>query len=209
LPDWYIKEYGYQPNINIGTAGHVDHGKTTLVEAITGVWTSAHSEELRRGITIKVGYADAAFYKCSECPSPVRYSTNPTCPNCGKQGELSRVVSFVDSPGHESLMANMLSGSALIDGAMLLVAANEKVPQPQTKEHLLALQTLGIKQVVIVQNKVDLISYEQAMENYSDIVKFVKGTSAAKAPIIPISAQSKLNIDALIGAIEESIPTPE
>jgi translation initiation factor 2 subunit 3 len=92
---------------------------------------------------------------------------------------------------------------------MLLVAANEKVPQPQTKEHLLALQTLGIKQVVIVQNKVDLISYEQAMENYSDIVKFVKGTSAAKVPIIPISAQSKLNIDALIGAIESSILTPD
>jgi translation initiation factor 2 subunit 3 len=106
-------------------------------------------------------------------------------------------------------MANMLSGSALIDGAMLLVAANEKVPQPQTKEHLLALQTLGIKQVVIVQNKVDLISYAEAMENYSEIVKFVKGTNTAKAPIIPISAQSKLNIDALIGTIESSIPTPQ
>jgi translation initiation factor 2 subunit 3 len=61
LPDWYVKEYGYQPNVNIGTAGHVDHGKTTLVEAITGVWTSGHSEELRRGITIKVGYATRRF----------------------------------------------------------------------------------------------------------------------------------------------------
>ncbi len=209
LPDWYIKKYGHQPCVNIGTSGHVDHGKTTLIQALTGVWTSAHSEELKRGITIRVGYADTAFYKCKSCEVPLGYSVTPKCNNCGKESELSRVVSFVDSPGHESLMANMLSGSALIDGAMLVIAANEKVPQPQTKEHLLALQTLGIKQIVLVQNKVDLVSYEEAMENYSDIVKFVKGTNAAKSPIIPISAQSKLNIDALIGAIESTIPTPE
>ncbi len=209
LPDWYVKKYGYQPCVNIGTAGHVDHGKTTLIQALTGVWTSAHSEELKRGITIRVGYADAAFYKCKNCESPLGYSVTSKCNNCGKESELLRVVSFVDSPGHESLMANMLSGSALIDGAMLIVAANEKVPQPQTKEHLLALQTLGIKQIVLVQNKVDLVSYEDALSNYSDIVKFVKGTTAAKAPIIPISAQSKLNIDALIGAIESTIPTPQ
>ena len=76
--------------------------------------------------------------------------------------ELSRVVSFVDSPGHESLMANMLSGSALMDGALLLIAANEKVPRSQTKEHLLALQTLGIQQIVVVQNKVDLLLQRSA-----------------------------------------------
>ena len=208
LPDWYIKEYGYQPNINIGTAGHVDHGKTTLVEAITGVWTSAHSEELRRGITIKVGYADAAFYKCTECPPPVCYSTSPKCPSCGKDGELLRVVSFVDSPGHESLMANMLSGSALMDGAILVVAANERVPQPQTREHLLALQVLGIQQIVVVQNKADLADYNAASENYEQIKEFVKGSVAQNAPIIPISAQHKLNIDSLIEAIENSIKTP-
>jgi translation initiation factor 2 subunit 3 len=208
LPDWYIREYGYQPNINIGTAGHVDHGKTTLVEAITGVWTSGHSEELRRGITIKVGYADAAFYKCSQCPIPEGYSSTPQCANCGKESELQRVVSFVDSPGHESLMANMLSGGALMDGAILVVAANEKVPQPQTREHLLALQVLGIKQIVIVQNKVDLIETDKAMENYNQINEFVKGSVASEAPIIPISAQHKLNIDALIGAIESTIKTP-
>jgi translation initiation factor 2 subunit 3 len=208
LPEWYIREYGYQPNINIGTAGHVDHGKTTLVEAITGVWTSGHSEELRRGITIKVGYADAAFYKCSQCPMPEGYSSTPQCANCGKESELQRVVSFVDSPGHESLMANMLSGGALMDGAILVVAANEKVPQPQTREHLLALQVLGIKQIVIVQNKVDLTETDKAMENYNQINEFVKGSVASEAPIIPISAQHKLNIDALIGAIESTIKTP-
>jgi translation initiation factor 2 subunit 3 len=203
-----VKEYGYQPNVNIGTAGHVDHGKTTLVEAITGVWTSGHSEELRRGITIKVGYADAAFYKCPQCQSPLGYSTTPSCSNCGGKSELQRVVSFVDSPGHESLMANMLSGGALMDGAILVVAANEKVPQPQTREHLLALQVLGITQIVIVQNKVDLADSEKAIENYSQINEFVKGSVASNAPIIPISAQHKLNIDALIEAIETSIKTP-
>jgi translation initiation factor 2 subunit 3 len=209
LPEWYIKKYGYQPCVNIGTAGHVDHGKTTLIQALTGQWTSVHSQELKRGITIRVGYSDAAFYKCKNCESPLGYSTTPKCPNCGKESELSRVVSFVDSPGHESLMANMLSGAALMDGAMLLIAANQKVPQPQTKEHLLALQILGIQQIVIVQNKVDLISYKEAMANYADITKFVKGTKAAKSPIIPLSAQARLNIDSLIGAIEETIPTPK
>ena len=209
LPEWYVKQYGYQPCVNIGTAGHVDHGKTTLVESITGVWTSGHSEELRRGITIKVGYADAAFYKCKNCPPPICYSTQPECKNCGQKSEFERVVSFVDSPGHESLMANMLSGAALMDGAILVTAANEKVPQPQTREHLLALETLGIKQIVLVQNKVDLVSYEETIENYKQIKNFVKGSVADAAPIIPVSAQHKLNIDALIEAIQINIKTPE
>jgi translation initiation factor 2 subunit 3 len=208
LPDWYIKEYGYQPSVNIGTSGHVDHGKTTLVEAITGVWTSAHSEELRRGITIKVGYADAAFYKCSGCEPPQCYGTQPTCEGCGGKAELLRVVSFVDSPGHESLMANMLSGSALMDGAILVMAANEKVPQPQTREHLLALSVLGIQQLVLVQNKADLATVEEAMDNYNQIKDFVKGSIAEKAPIVPVSAQHRLNIDALIEAMENNIKTP-
>ena len=208
LPEWYVKEYGYQPCVNIGTSGHVDHGKTTLVEAITGVWTSAHSEELRRGITIKIGYADAAFYKCPHCPAPICYSTQPKCANCGENGELLRVVSFVDSPGHESLMANMLSGAALMDGAILVIAANEKVPQPQTREHLLALSVLGIQQIVLVQNKADLSEYNEALDNYKQIKDFVKGSIAEKAPVIPVSAQHKLNIDALIEAIEMTIKTP-
>lgn len=209
LPEWYIQKYGFQPCINIGTSGHVDHGKTTLIEAITGIWTSGHSEELRRGITIKVGYADAAFYKCPNCEPPSNYSVQPTCKLCNSDAQLSRVVSFVDSPGHESLMANMLSGGALMDGSILVIAANEKVPQPQTREHLLALQVLGIKNIVIVQNKVDLTEKENAIENYNQIKEFVSGSVAENAPIIPISAQHKINIDVLIENIEKSIPTPE
>jgi translation initiation factor 2 subunit 3 len=209
LPEWYIEKYGYQPCVNIGTAGHVDHGKTTLVQALTGQWTSVHSQELKRGITIRVGYSDAAFYKCPSCEDPLGYSTVPRCNNCGSESELTRVVSFVDSPGHESLMANMLSGSALMDGALLLVAANEKVPRPQTKEHMLALQTLGIRQIVVVQNKVDLISYEDALACYADIAEFVGGLDAADLPVIPVSAQSNLNVDALIATIESTIKTPD
>ena len=209
LPEWYVKKYGYQPCVNVGTAGHVDHGKTTLIQALTGSWTSVHSQELKRGITIRVGYSDAAFYKCGSCEEPLGYSTVPKCNSCEGESELTRVVSFVDSPGHESLMANMMSGSALMDGALLLVAANEKVPKPQTKEHLLALQTLNIQQIVMVQNKVDLLSYQEALGNYRGISKFVEGTHAAGAPVVPISAQSGLNIDALIGSIESTIKTPE
>lgn len=209
LPEWYTSKYGYQPCVNIGTAGHVDHGKTTMIQALTGSWTSVHSQELKRGITIRIGYSDVAFYKCGSCEDPLGNSTRPICPNCGGPSELSRVVSFVDSPGHESLMANMLSGSALMDGALLLVAANEKVPRPQTKEHLLALETLKITQIVILQNKVDLVGYDDAMANYTDIAGFVRGTYAESAPVVPISAQSGLNVDALIGAIESTITTPQ
>jgi translation initiation factor 2 subunit 3 len=197
-----------QPVVNIGTSGHVDHGKTTMTEAITGIWTSAHSEELRRGITIKVGYADTAFYKCEGVPSPACFQTSPVCEKSGEKANLLRVVSFVDCPGHESLMANMLSGAAVMDGSILVIAANEKVPQPQTREHLLALQMLGMKHIVIAQNKVDLVTDAEARQNYAAIKNFVRGSVAENAPIIPISAQHKLNIDALIEAIEQNIPTP-
>ena len=100
-----------------------------------------------------------------------------------------RKVSFVDAPGHETLMATMLSGTSIMDGAILLIAANEKCPQPQTEEHIMALNIMGIKNIVIVQNKIDLVSEEQAIKNYKEIKAFVKGTIAEKSPIIPVSAQ--------------------
>ncbi len=197
-----------QPEVNIGLVGHVDHGKTTLTQALTGEWTDRHSEELKRGISIKLGYADAAFYRCDACPPPSGFSVTPTCPGCGGEAKFLRAVSFVDAPGHETLMATMLSGAALMDGALLLVAANEPVPQPQTREHLYALDIIGVHKVVVVQNKIDLLSSEKAMENYQQIREFLTGSPVATAPVIPISANHKVNIDALIGAIEETVPTP-
>lgn len=197
-----------QPEVNIGTIGHVDHGKTTLVQALTGVWASRHSEELRRGITIKLGYADTAIYKCPSCPPPQCYSTEPKCKGCSSEGEFIRAVSFVDAPGHEALMATMLSGAALMDGAMLVVAADEPCPQPQTREHLAAIEIVGVKNLVIVQNKIDLVDEKRAVESYGEITSFVKGSIAETAPVIPISAQHGANMDVLIQALEEHVPTP-
>ena len=196
------------PEINIGMIGHVDHGKTTLTQRLTGKWTDEHSEEMKRGISIKLGYADAAFYKCLNCEEPEGFSTNDTCPKCGGKASLLRTVSFVDAPGHETLMAIMLSSAAIMDGAVLVIAANEPCPQPQTREHLTALDIAGIKNIVIIQNKIDLVSEEDALNHYEQIKKFVKGTCAENAPIIPVSAHHDININILIQAIEEFIPTP-
>ncbi len=197
-----------QPEVNIGMVGHVDHGKTTLTQALTGKWTDEHSEELKRGISIKLGYADTSFYKCPNCPEPLCYSTKPICPHCGNETELLRKVSFVDAPGHETLMAVVISGAAIMDGALLLIAANEPCPQPQTEEHLMALDIVGAKNIVIVQNKIDLVNEEEARKNYEQILEFIEGTCAENSPIIPISAHHEVNLDTLIMAIEEYIPTP-
>ena len=204
-----LKKLPKQPEVNIGTIGHVDHGKTTLVQALTGVWASRHSEELRRGITIKLGYADAPIYKCPNCPAPQCYSTEPKCKGCSSQGEFVRAVSFVDAPGHEALMATMLSGAAVMDGAILVVAADETCPQPQTREHLAAIEIVNVKNLIIVQNKIDLADEKRAIQSYEEIRSFVKGSIAENAPIIPVSAQHGANIDVLIQALEERIPTPQ
>jgi len=198
-----------QAEVNIGLVGHVDHGKTTLTRALSGVWTDKHSEELRRGITIRLGYADIEFRKCEPCEGIEAYTTEKSCPKCGGESKLLRKVSFVDAPGHETLMATMLSGAAIMDGAILVIAANENCPQPQTREHLMALNIVGIKNIVIAQNKIELVSKEKAIENYNQIKNFIRGTVAENAPIIPISAQHRVNIDYLIKSIEDVIKTPK
>ena len=198
-----------QPEVNIGTIGHVDHGKTTLVQALTGTWASRHSEELKRGITIKLGYADMPIYKCPKCPSPKDYTIKPTCENCKSKTGFIRGISFVDAPGHEALMATMLSGAAIMDGAIIVIAADESCPQPQTREHLAAAEVSGIKNIIIVQNKIDIVDGNRARKSYEEIKTFVKGTVAENAPIIPLSAQRSINIDVLLEAIQEIIPTPK
>jgi len=182
------------PTLNVGMVGHIDHGKTTLLWKLTGKWSDTHSEELKRGITIKLGYADCIIRKSKE-----GYNL--------KEGEPVKYITFVDAPGHEMLMATMLSGAALIDAAILVIAANEGI-KPQTKEHLLALESKNLKNIIIVQNKIDLVSKEKAIESYQKIKEFVKGTIAENSPIIPVSAQQEINIDKILEALSK-IESPE
>jgi translation initiation factor 2 subunit 3 len=183
------------PELNVGVVGHIDHGKTTLLSRLTGKFADTHSEELKRGITIKLGYADIIISKDGKT-----FTTE-------KKGTPERYISFIDAPGHEMLMATMLSGAAIIDAAILVVAANEGI-KPQTKEHFMALQAKKIKNIIIVQNKIDLVSQEQALKNYKEIKEFVKDSIAENSPIIPISAQQGINIDKILEELTK-IKIPE
>merc|ERR1712194_194391 len=184
---------------------------------ISSVQTVRFKSELERNITIKLGYANAKIYRCThpECYRPGSYASygsstedTPPCKHCNTPMELLRHVSFVDCPGHDILMATMLNGAAVMDAALLLVAGNEPCPQPQTSEHLAAVEIMQLKQIIILQNKIDLVKEEQAIAQQQDIKRFVEGTVAESAPIIPISAQLKYNLDVVAEYICNKIPVP-
>lgn len=218
-----------QATINIGTIGHVSHGKTTVVRAISGVDTIRFTDEMKNNITMKLGYANAKIFKCPKCPEPQCYKSfgseksdlvlcdnPPTGINdaekktCGEKLELLRHISFVDCPGHDNLMAIMLTGAAVMDAALLLVAGNIPCPQPQTSEHFTAVEIMNLDRIIILQNKIDLIfSYEgEATKNYNQIKEFIRGTRVENSPIVPISAQFKYNIDVVLQYLVNFIPVP-
>lgn len=214
MTDFFIKD---QATINIGTIGHVAHGKSTLVKAITGIQTVRFKNELERNITIKLGYANSKIFKCtnSNCPKPGCYragnsdcKTPPFCDQCHYDMILVKHISFIDCPGHEILMATMLTGASIMDSALLVIASNETCPQPQTSEHLAAIEIMKMKNLIILQNKVDLVTKKKAKINYFQILKFIEKTDFETKSIIPISAQRKCNIDILIQTIVENIPDP-
>ncbi|POW03825.1 hypothetical protein PSHT_11479 [Puccinia striiformis] len=203
-----------QATINIGTIGHVAHGKSTVVKAISGVHTVRFKNELERNITIKLGYANAKIYKCEEssCARPGCYRSygsdkedRPMCDIAGCHGrmKLVRHVSFVDCPGHDILMATIT---------------------------LAAIEIMKLKHIIVLQNKVDLITETAASEQYKSILSFVKGelyirtlkkfkkqvlifpfgglgTVADSAPVVPISAQLRY-IDSVNEYIVKKIPVP-
>uniref|UniRef100_A0A1B0D7A8 protein-synthesizing GTPase n=1 Tax=Phlebotomus papatasi TaxID=29031 RepID=A0A1B0D7A8_PHLPP len=191
-------------------------GEMMIVNVVVGVILEtipAHEKDLW-------SYANAKIYKCDnpKCLRPTCFISGSSgkddsfpClrPACTGRFQLVRHVSFVDCPGHDILMATMLNGAAVMDAALLLIAGNESCPQPQTSEHLAAIEIMKLKQIVILQNKIDLVKESQAKEQYEQITKFVQGTVAEGAPIIPISAQLKYNIEVLCEYITKKIPIPQ
>jgi signal recognition particle receptor subunit beta len=186
--------------LTVGTIGPVAHGKGTLVRTITATKTMRHKVEMARNITIKLGYAAAKIYKCSEagCLRPACYTScgveediiGLECWRKGCEGryEFVRTISFVDCPGHEVLMRTMLTGRSVMDAALLIISAEEECPQPQTREHLAAIEALGLTDVIVVQNKPDRISLDAAIRLEEQIKTFLEGTVAENAPVVPVSA---------------------
>jgi len=157
-------------SLTIGTAGHIDHGKTALVKALTGTETDRLAEEKRRGMSIVLGFA---YLECD-------------------QG----IIDFIDVPGHENFVRTMISGATGIDAVLLVVAADEGI-KPQTREHFAIAQLLGIKQGLIVINKSDLVDSSVLAATRDEINQSVRGTFLEQAPIHVVSVRSGDGIDAL------------
>ena len=155
----------------IGTAGHIDHGKTSLVKALTGVDADRLKEEKERGITVDLGFAYKAL----------------------ADGD---VLGFVDVPGHEKLVRNMLAGATGIDHVMLVIAADDG-PMPQTREHLAILHLLGLTRGVVALSKCDLVTPERLLEAQTEVRTLLAGSALAQSPILPVSSLTGEGIAAL------------
>src|SRR6185369_6932966 len=159
----------------IGTAGHIDHGKTTLLRALTGIDADRLPEEQRRGMTIDVGYAHLTLPDGTE-------------------------LDFVDVPGHDRLVGNMLVGAGEIDAAMLVVAADDG-PRAQTMEHLALLDALGIGHGLAVVTKADVAGPERTAEVVVAVERLLSGTTLAGSPVLAVSSVDREGVDALRTAL--------
>lgn len=216
-----------QPLINIGLLGHVANGKSSLVRTITGEKTSRGDsrcvqKQEKREMTIQIGYSNAKIYQCTNCPKPdCYYSTEgsnkivPECTMCHTTQHMILVqfVSFVDCPGHRQLMQNMISGSIVMDAAILVIDSTQTSTQTQTEEHLIAAEIVGINHyIAIAQNKIDLVAKEEkGLEKLYDRVEIIKdlveGTAAdiSDTPVIPTSFSpgGSINLKLLLQQIVE------
>src|SRR6516165_9606259 len=165
----------------VGTAGHIDHGKTALVKALTGIDADRLEEEKRRGITIDIGFAHL------DLPGP--------------EGEILR-LGFVDVPGHERFVRNMLAGVGGIDVVLLVIAADESI-KPQTREHFDILQMLGVKRGITVLTKSDAVDAETLDVVRLEVEEFLQGTflEPPQAAIVSVSSLTGAGLDELKRAI--------
>ena len=159
------------PTVVIGTAGHIDHGKTALLRALTGIDADRLPEERRRGMTIDVGYAHLVL-------------------------DDDLVLDFVDVPGHERLVGNMLVGAGEVDAVLLVVAADDG-PRPQTHEHLALVDALGLRDAVVAVTKSDLVDADRVRAVAANVDAILSATRLAGSAIVPVSAVSGLGLDEL------------
>ena len=177
------KENNFTGNVVIGTAGHIDHGKTTLIKALSGIETDTTAEEKERGISINLGFA---------------YFDLPSGKRCG----------VVDVPGHERFIKNMLAGVSGINLVLLLVDSREGV-MPQTREHADILSLLGIENYIVVMTKIDLVDEDYRELVREDIENFIKGTPLEGSPIVEVDSVSRKGIEELLKVIDEKTESIE
>ncbi len=186
-----------QPLLNIGIIGHVSHGKTTLIQRLTNIDTKKYKKELETNKTLKLGYTNAYVTKCF-CKNEVKY-INQKCDNINDKC-ISKLISIVDCPGHHVLMNTMLCGASIMDTSIIMIAANESCPQPQTVDHIMAI-TINEKasnnfdKSLVVLNKCDLIKKTDAETRYTEIKDFINGSIIENCNILPTSAQKNINLN--------------
>ena len=193
-----------QPLITIATQGKVANGKSSLIRALTNVNPMKFKKEAEKNMTIKLGYTNAKFYKCKQCPAPFCYQVNKLiCEQCDNSNELILYVSFVDSPGHNDLQTTALSGASNVNYCLLVVSAENEV-DIETNEHYKAIKILNLlENSIIIHNKIDLITKEQAKLQYNKLCSIYDIKT-----IIPMCAQFGFGINYLIENLIKKIKNP-
>lgn len=189
---------------NIGLVGSVSNGKTTLVERLSSVNTKRHSSEMKEGRTVKLGYANLLMWKCFICNTI--YTTGQKvskkeCEDCNNPCTVEFELSLVDAPGHSAFIKTMIRGSSIMEAAIVVTDVKQIPHQHQTLEHLAILEILGVKRVLVVQNKCDLVTQDECASHYSKLCEQFRGTIAEGAPVIPICAQRGLNVPIVVSQL--------
>jgi translation initiation factor 2 subunit 3 len=186
-----------QAIMNVGMIGSVSNGKSSIVYKLTGIKTQKHSDEQKKNITMKLGYANTKIYKCETCPSSYQATSSNinaiACPICNSNMLLKTHISLVDCPGHHQLMATMLNGTCVMDSTILVESAySTDFPSQQTKEHLQAIQMIGLKTPITCLNKLDIVPKDVCLQKLETLRNFTKNMNTT---IIPTSANLNINMD--------------